>query len=291
VDCSDPSLSKGSAGRSHKARRCVLSNRALVGTPRSRYRSEQPSVPRGWTGGTAVLLVSLLTWIMACSDVSAPSSPEIVDARAQAEGSLVHVLAVELDRRGPVTVDYGLPGAVRHRVDSESQRRHRILLPRLISDTTYGFTVRAGSSERQGIFQTGPLPDDLASISFEATGRPSSPLTILEVEQQNGFQGLVVVDGYGRPVWFYRTEGAAHGSTRRPNGNFVIVDREDGLVEVTTDRQVVARLPQEPEGRTLHHDVRSIDDGTILFLANDRRPVEGEVIAGEAIWEWIPETG
>lgn len=255
-----------------------------------RPRGQVPD-PDATPPGALPFLWVVLASLVGCSEVSGPPAPEIVDVRVEAGGPLVQTLVVELDRPRSVVVSYGRAGAAVLRVSSESAARHRILLPRLVGDASYDYTVRVGTAAATGTFRTGALPEDLASISLAADGEPTSPLTMLEVEQRPGFRGLVVVDADGRPVWFYRTEGSLHGSTRRPNGNFVLVDTEAGLLEVTADGRVVARLPQEPDGRTLHHDVRATEDDEILFLANDRRPAEGGLVAGEAVWRWIPETG
>ena len=81
------------------------------------------------------------------------------------------------------------------------------------------------------------------------------------------------------------------GTTRRLSGNFVFLDLTLGLLEVTPAGSVVAQIPQEADDRTIHHDVTAVSDGTVLFLANDRQLVGDTMVAGEAVWEWNPETG
>jgi hypothetical protein len=92
-------------------------------------------------------------------------------------------------------------------------------------------------------------------------------------------------------VWYYRTEGAGTGSTRRANGNFVFLDLDVGLVEVAPDGRVVAVLGQDTVDRNIHNEVIVGPQNAVLFLALDRQVVNDTVIAGEAIWEWTPETG
>lgn len=49
-------------------------------------------------------------------------------------------------------------------------------------------------------------------------------------------------------------------------------------------------LPQTDD-RQQHHDVVATPDDALLFLAFDRRKLDGDTLAGEAIWEWRPEEG
>src|SRR5688572_15403666 len=135
-------------------------------------------------------------------------------------------------------------------------------------------------------------PPDLAAVTFTATGRPTAPYVLLEIRHDSGFQGFVAVDGHGRPVWFFRTEGGPVGATRRANGNFVFLDRARGLLEVTIEGQVVRELSQQQRpGRFIHHDVVATPQNTILFIAEDVQLWRGEPLTGEAIWEWQPESG
>lgn len=136
------------------------------------------------------------------------------------------------------------------------------------------------------------LPDDLAAIELTATGTLGARYVMLEVRHPDGFRGFVAVNGDGRPVWFFRTVGAPFSFTRRSGGNLVLLDNERGLVEVAADGTVIAELAQEARpGRRMHHDVAATPDNTILFLADDVRPVGAEEVTGEALWEWVPESG
>lgn len=136
------------------------------------------------------------------------------------------------------------------------------------------------------------LPADLAAIELTATGSLGVPYVVLEVRHPEGFSGFLAVNGEGRPVWYFRTTGAPFSFTRRSNGNLVVLDQDRGLVEVRPDGTVVRELAQEARpGRRMHHDVTATPDNTILFLAEDVRPVGDEDVTGEALWEWVPETG
>jgi len=136
------------------------------------------------------------------------------------------------------------------------------------------------------------LPEDLAAVTFATEGLSTAPYTLLAIRHDEGFRGFVAINRQGEPVWSFRTTGSPAGSTRRPNGNFVLLDNESGLVEVTVDGEVVRELPQEQRpGRWIHHDVTSSPDGTVLFLAEDTRPWPDTLVTGDAVWAWDPESG
>ncbi|HTR81717.1 MAG TPA: aryl-sulfate sulfotransferase [Bacteroidota bacterium] len=134
------------------------------------------------------------------------------------------------------------------------------------------------------------LPSDLAADTFSVEGSPSAPYTMVELNQTGGFNGFVAVNGEGKPVWFFRTQGGASGFTRRQNGDFVFLDAKVGLVEVTVDGQIVHTLAQEnPPGRHMHHDVTSTPQNAILFIADDWQMWRDSLTNGVALWEWDPE--
>lgn len=135
------------------------------------------------------------------------------------------------------------------------------------------------------------IPADLAEITFLAEGRPTAPYTMLEVRHPGGFRGFVAVNGAGQPVWYHRTLGSPHSFARRENGNFVFLDTERGLVEVSAQGEVIRELPQEARpARRMHHDVLVTHRNTVLFIAEEWQPWQGALLNGEAIWEWTPET-
>lgn len=105
----------------------------------------------------------------------------------------------------------------------------------------------------------------------------------------DGFSGMVIVDGDGSVVWYFRAQRAVIGVTRRLNGNFVLLDADLGLLEITPAGKVVRTLPQEPEGRTIHHDVVAAPNGTLVFLRNDRRLVDDTLVVGKRSGSGIPK--
>ena len=136
------------------------------------------------------------------------------------------------------------------------------------------------------------IPADLDSVKLTVEGVPTFLYAVLELSQPQGFNGFVIINGNGKPVWYFRSSGGASGFTRRNNGNFVFLDGSGGLVEVTTAKETVHVLPQEPApGRHIHHDVISTPNNTILFIADDWQLWKDSLTNGAALWEWIPENG
>jgi hypothetical protein len=113
---------------------------------------------------------------------------------------------------------------------------------------------------------------------------------MVELSQSKGFNGFVAINCDGKPVWYFRTVGGASGFTRRWNGNFVFLDAQGGLVEITVNLDTVHILPQEAApGRHIHHDVTATPCNTLLFIADDWRVWKDTLTNGGALWEWDPE--
>jgi hypothetical protein len=234
-----------------------------------------------------------VTGFLAClalgaCDLVGPGGAEVESVRVVASGPLVLKLQVSLSRPGRVSVTY--ESALSQPLLVESDQRvgeHEVLLTRLLPGTPYHYTVRAGGGTWSDSLVSGPLPPDVEAILIEGSTGLDDALILYEVNEPQGFAGALIADHLGRVVWYFRTSGALTGSTVRGNGNFVFVDLQEGLVEVTPEGEVVERLPQAPE-RRIHHDVLETADGTLLFLATDAREVGGVTIVGEAIWAWRP---
>ncbi len=242
-----------------------------------------------------IALGSGLLTLVACSDATEPPLSLIVDVAIVETGPLVRTLSIELDRAAPVRVVYGAESGTELLVTAtEVRRTHEVLLARLRANRRYVVEVLTDGDRNASEFLTDALPNDLAAIMFTATGVPSNPLTLLELvqifDEPDTFAGVVAVDRNGDIVWYHRADRGVTGTTRRANGNFVLLDQTLGLLEVTPAGAVASVLPQEPQGRTVHHDVVTGTDDRLLFLANDRQMVDDTLIAGEAIWEWVPES-
>jgi hypothetical protein len=100
-----------------------------------------------------------------------------------------------------------------------------------------------------------------------------------------------VVDAAGEVVWYRETRGGANGSVRRASGTFLMIDEGQGLLEVTPAGRVLAEVAQDSAQRRIHHDVLETASGSVLLLAQEWGEGRGTSIAGEAVWEWTPETG
>jgi hypothetical protein len=138
-------------------------------------------------------------------------------------------------------------------------------------------------------FTTGSLPPAVAALGFSAAGSPTHPVSLVEIVG-GAFLGLVMVEE-GQVVWYFPTTGSLFGSTRRANGDLVLLDPARGLLQVALDGTIVHRLPQPdsspgaPYGK-IHHDVTVTPNDRLLFIANETKTIDGVAVVGEAIWEW-----
>lgn len=260
-----------------------------------------PSVPRAVLSTLSSLA---LVTVVACSSsggsggpVGLPELASIVSISVEpGPGPLVSTVVVQLSEPAPIELEYETEDGPRLRISRDAAATHRIPATRLLPDATYTFDARVvGSNGRRGTpssgtFTTAALPAELASVDFLTTGSPTVPLVLLEVRGPDVFQAMVVVDGRGRVVWFHRLLGPPQGMTRRANGNFVFLDRLEGLLEVTPAGEEVARLDQRGDDSDFHHDIQATPRGTVLALANETRSTEIGAITGEQILEWTPES-
>ncbi len=232
--------------------------------------------------------IALCLLLAGCDSPTAP--PLVVTSAEVAElGPLLREISVTLDAPAALEVEYWAEDGPRLRVASPPATTHRLLLPRLRPGRAYSYEILRAS--HSGTFETGDLPPALSAIEFNVVeGSPTVPLTLLHLSVADGFAGYAIVDADGEVVWFWETEDLPFGMTRRANGNFVFMDRQQGLREVTPSGQVVSVLDDVADRET-HHDVIATADNTLLFLAFDVRTVDGSEVKGESIWEWTPESG
>lgn len=251
------------------------------------------------TRSTIARLRSVATVLMlclaACRDFVEPALPlatiRSVATDTSADGDIfLHVI---LSRPATLEVTYWDDPA--HRLllrVPEFGQEGIVALPELHAGRAYRYELAALNARGDrgpvegGDFGAPELPDDLRQVNITATGSASAPLVMLEIS--GAFQGFVAIDGAGIPVWKWRTQGTPQGFTRRANGNFVFIDAGFGLFEVTPGGQVVHQLDPLPGAlRVPHHDVVATPANTVLFIAKDQRAT----LAGDALWEWNPETG
>jgi hypothetical protein len=254
----------------------------------------------------ALAVAASLAVLTACHD-GGPASP-----RSLLPLIAVQHVGVDTNDVGAIYLDVGLPiaasvdvrywplggGDTLEVTDTEPAEGGRLLLPRLLPGRVYVYEVVARNADGEpgphasGEFRASSLPVDLAGVHFAASGRPTAPLMMVEL---NGdFRGVAIVDGSGTPVWWWRSQGGPQGHARRTNGNFVVNDAGYGLYEIGPDGHVVHALDAGADpflGPLTHHDVLPTPENTILFLARDARAVGDSTLTGDAIWEWTPETG
>jgi hypothetical protein len=230
---------------------------------------------------SSVLVLSL--------SVAAAPPPAVTSSELVETAPLTRVLRLTLARALPLEVEYWTDGDAPLSIVSPTAAAHAVTLARLRAGRTYAYRVR-GSTLR-GTFRTDPLPADLAAVRFDASGTLTAPLALVHLFKSDGFKGYAIVDGRGEVVWYWRTKDFPFGAARRPNGNFVFMDKGRGIVEVTPAGENVHELAQETAEREMHHDVITTPAGSVLYLAFDTEDVEGKRVKGEAIWEWTPDTG
>ena len=234
----------------------------------------------------SALLVALFG--VGCGSLTDAASFELRSVLLADAPPLVQPIHVSLTKPGPIDIVYWTDSGPRLRQHSEAALEHVVQLTRLRPNETYQYNIVG--TEYTGTFRTAPLPDDLQSLTFTASGNGTVPLVLLHLYNQDGFRGYVVVDGSGAVVWYWRTMDFPYGATRRSNGNFVFMDKARGLVEVTPAGVIVNTLAQSTD-REMHHDVVATHENTLFFIAYDERVVQGARVLGEAIWEWSPESG
>src|SRR5690606_38167843 len=197
-------------------------------------------------------LVLFLLATGAC-DALVPDFPIVVSVEVLPSGPLARELQVTLREPARLAVRYWTGNGPIYRVESERGESHTLLIARLLPGRTYHYEVEG--SGRTGTFESDLLPADLAAIDFRVEGRSTLPLVLVHLFHPDGFKGYAVLDPVGEVVWYWRTEDFPFGMARRPNGNFVFMDKGRGLVEVTPAGEVVHELPQELGGREVHHDL------------------------------------
>jgi hypothetical protein len=238
--------------------------------------------------GACFAPAALAVLLGACDSPTEAAFPEVISIAAAEVAPLVGLLEVTLRSPAAITVDYWTAGSPRLRIQAPAAVTHSVTLTRLRAGRTYQYEIV--ESGHTGVLDARPLPEDLAAVTFTATGVPTVELVLVHLFHPDGFRGYAVVDAAGDVVWYWRTVDFPFGATRRESGTFVLMDKGRGLLEVDATGQVVNELPQDLTQRELHHDVTATPWNTILFLAYDDRIFNGATLRGEAIWEWAPET-
>ena len=232
--------------------------------------------------------LSTLT-IAACGAPTDVPVARVLSTALTTPAPLVRTLNVQLDRSAEVTVEYWTDGDPHLRVQATASPSATVALTRLRPKRSYRYEV-VGTSV-SGTFTSDTVPSDLAASLVSVTGRRTAPLVMLHLYEPGGFKGYAMLDEHDEVVWYWRTTDFPFGMTRRANGDFVLMDKGRGLVEVDPAGAVVHELAQDLTNREMHHDAIVSPANTVLFIAFDDRVVNGATVRGDAIWEWAPETG
>jgi hypothetical protein len=256
---------------------------------------------RRWTAQPACAAGIAAACIIAACDapvLSTDPSTRITSVTVDSTAGAIHrSVFVSLDRSDNVEVTFGASGtAVLTLASNQPAVEHRFDLPRLRAGREYRLEVAVAGSARPPLrteFRTGDLPAELAAFSFSVSGTPSRALALLELAGSTAFYGMLIVED-GEIVGYLPSSGSLFGSTRRANGDIVLLDGQLGLIARRLDGTIVYRLPQPADGAAtpygrIHHDVTATPANTLLFIANEARQIGNEQVVGEALWEWNPE--
>lgn len=251
------------------------------------------------------LLCALAFLFAACDALTSPASDapmvEAIRIDTTVANALARVVTVRFSRPAPARVTWGAEGTkVLTLVSDSVLAEHRFLVPRLRQRRTYTLEAvaegEASAPVRRTTFTMPAMPSALFAATFTATGTPSHPVQLIEiVGASGGLGGLLMVED-GEIVGHLPVVGSLFGATRRASGTYVLLDPVKGLVEQRIDGSTVRTLPHPATGAPtaygrIHHDVIATPQNTLLFIANETRLVGVDSIVGEALWEWVPETG
>lgn len=243
----------------------------------------------GRTTGQTPALVALMALVAsACDSPTDVPAVRVLSADLATPAPFARTLSVELDQPAELAVEYWTEGDPHLRVQVSATQSAKLALTRLRPNRNYQYKIVGTTTS--GTFTTDPVPADIAATLVSVTGKRTAPLVMLHLHNPTAFKGYVILDEHDEVVWYWRTEDFTFGMTRRASGNFVLMDRVRGLVEVSPTGEVVHELAQDMANREMHHDVIATPSNTLLFIAFDDRMVNGAQVRGEAIWEWAPET-
>ena len=179
---------------------------------------------------------------------------------------------------------------------------HEVVLFGLLPDTEYTFEVTShGDVETQGSggFTTGSVPTSLPSLSVETLDEDLAPDGYLLTSLLTSPLSVVMLDMDGTFLWWHfddRSQTAIGRVRLAADGEAILYDAfptygadlDDPIheiVRVSLDGTQVDVL--DTPGH--HHDFAQLDDGTMAYLAEDRRDVDEEEIIGDQLVELHPD--
>lgn len=252
-----------------------------------------------------LLPLAALALLASCDALTSPGSDaptvEAIRVDTTVANALARVVTIRLSRPAPARVIWGAEGTKVLTLASDSVLvEHRFVLPRLRQRRTYTVEAMAegdaAAPVRRMTFTMPAMPSALFAATFTDSGTASHPVHLIEIVGANGGLGGLLIVEDGEIVGHLPVVGSLFGATRRSAGTFVLLDPVKGLVETRIDGSVVRTLPHPAAGTPatygrIHHDAIATPQNTILFIANETRLIGVDSIVGEALWEWVPETG
>jgi hypothetical protein len=207
--------------------------------------------------------------------------------------ALIADASVELFPAAPVYLEYGnAPAGWLRTPTSQAATTHRLPIVRLRARSVY--QVRAFALDAIGCptavaeaeFSSGELPEWLKATVVKSNGRPSYPLTLMDLDLTDDggrrSASLVAFDKEMQPVWHYemprevvlQSTGRPHGVMRLSNGNLLYLAPLYGVEEITSDTRLVRRLQLNRDRLGPHHDALELPDGRVLILSRERRVMD-----------------
>jgi len=198
---------------------------------------------------------------------------------------------------------YGVGEALDQLYDDGGLVDRRAVLWGLLPSTDYGFSVEATVDGMEvaatGSFRTGAPPSGLPDITVEVLDEELAPDRLFLTSLLSAPLAIVALDPEGRYRWWHfdeRGETAIGRATIAPDGSGVVYNAFPTygsepdtpiheFVQVSFDGARVATTHTPGS----HHDFARLEDGTLGYLAEDVRSVDGEHIVGDRIMELQPD--
>lgn len=208
------------------------------------------------------------------------------------------------DSRVDCTVELGEPaiamvdvfddveGTVRTFVGDQPTATHELFVAPLVAERTYRWTARssAGGAGRDGTFETGALPDDIAWVPL-ITGAPDGFDALLTTFSCTLPGRIVLLDRSGQPVWYDQvsrlTESFVLPEAIYWAGSALVVANRDVVADIGLDGDVLLHLAGgEQVSGPLHHDVGRDAEGTLLLGAETIVDADGRVVVDDVVSRW-----
>ena len=261
-----------------------------------------------------LFLAGALLFLAACSPAATPpaglATPAVepiavADFRAAShpDNALMVEVNLTLSRPAAVLIEYENEYAGRFRTPlSEPAESHTIPLLRLRAETTYRYRIGIAGRDgaiafaETGEFTTGPLPDILADMQAEVTGRSTQPLLLADYSvtypDRTTERYILLWDDLGHIVWYYANNpdgplaagdtGSLHASQRRPNGNLIYMIRNCCIREITPLGLPVWELAEGNGNGIPHHALLPLAEGRMLYLSDAKTVFDDSANGGAA---------